>query len=285
MKKKITLGLLAAAFVFSLTLFTACGDKPAVEVPADHTHTYAETVVRAATCTEAGEKKFVCVCGDGYTSPVPALGHDFSGDGTTVVKPTCTEAGYTAHACKRDGCGFTEKADVVKAAGHDYKTTSKAATCTEDGYIDRECSACGDKLQREVVNHKGHDYKEVSGTRVEATCHSEGSYKEKCGACGDEKTVTVDKTAHNVVEVIVSNPTCTENGHKHGECQNDGCNYTTADGVVPALGHDWGNETEKASPDGTTYTEKECNRCHEKDYGDFTDPEEPGEPSGGGEDK
>lgn len=285
MNKKFTLALLAVVFAFSLTLFTACGDKPTEEVPAGHTHAYAEAVVKAATCTEAGEKKFTCECGDSYTSPIAALGHDFSGDGTAIVEPTCTEAGYTQHTCKRDGCGFTEKVDVTAAHGHKYKATTNPATCTEDGYIDRECERCGDKLDRETISSAGHAYEEVSGSRINATCHSEGSYKVKCKHCGDEKTETIAKTAHNMTEVIDSQPTCTEDGRKHGECQNEGCDYTIADEVIPALDHDWNGGTEKTSPDGTTYIEKECNRCHEKENGDFTDPEEPGEPSGSGEDK
>lgn len=285
MKKKFTLMFLAVAFVFSLTLFTACGDKPTEELPAGHTHAYAETIVKAATCTKAGEKKFTCECGDSYVSETEALGHDFSGDGTSVVEPTCTEAGYTAHTCKRDGCGFTEKVDVVKALGHKYKATTKAATCTEDGYIDRECENCGDKLTRENVSHTGHEYEEVSGSRIEATCHSEGSYKEKCKHCDDEQTVTLVKTAHNMAEIIDTAATCTVGGHKHEECQNDGCDYVTANEDIDALGHDWNDGIEKNSPDGTTYVEKECNRCHEKGYSDYTDPEEPGEPSGSGEDR
>ena len=285
MKKKLIIMLLSAVCAFSLVLFTACGDKPTEEIPAGHTHDYVETVTKAATCTEAGEKTFKCECGDSYTSTVPALGHDFTGDGTNVVAPTCTEAGYTEHACKREGCGFTEKVDVVKATGHNYEVTTVPATCTEDGYIDRECTNCGDKLEREVILHKGHEYEEVAGTRVDATCHSEGSYKEKCKHCDDEKTVTLDKTAHDMAYVVDQNATCTDEGHKHGACQNDGCDYETADEVIPALGHDWDDGTERTSPDGTTYIDKECSRCHEHDEGEFTDPEEPSEPSGSAEDK
>lgn len=285
MKKKLTIALLLAVCAFSLVLFTACGDKPTEVIPAGHTHEYAETVTKAATCTTAGEKTFKCACGDGYTSPIPALGHDFTGDGTKVVAPTCTVAGYTEHACKREGCGFTEKVDVVKATGHDYKVTTVPATCTEDGYIDRECANCGDKLEREIILHKGHEYEEVVGSRIEPTCHSEGSYKEKCKHCGDEKTTGIAKTEHNVDYVTDEEPTCTTAGRKHGACQNEGCNYTTVDEVIPALGHDWDGGTERTSPIGTTYIDKECSRCHEHDYSEFTDPEEPGEPSGSGEDK
>ena len=244
MKKKLTITLLLAVCAFSLVLFTACGDKPTEVIPTGHTHEYAETVTKAATCTTAGEKTFKCACGDGYTSPIPALGHDFSGDGTKVVAPTCTEDGYTNHTCKREGCGFTEKVDVVKATGHDYKVTTVNPTCTEDGHIDQ-----------------------------------------KCANCGDEKTMDIAMTAHNVAYVIDEEATCTTAGHKHGACQNQGCDYETADEVIPALGHGWDSGTERTSPIGTTYIDKECSRCHEHDYSEFTDPEEPGEPSGSGEDK
>lgn len=147
-------------------------------------------------------------------------------------------------------------------------------------------TACGDKPTEVIPAGHTHEYEEVVGSRIEATCHSEGSYTEKCKHCGDEKTIDIAMTAHNVAYVIDEEATCTTAGRKHGACQNQGCNYETANEVIPALGHDLGAGVAQTTPEGTTYIDQECNRCHEHFKGDITtDPEEPGEPSGSGEDK
>ena len=47
-----------------------CGEKADVEK-----HLYSEAVNKQATCTEAGEKEFTCLCGYSYTEAIPAKGH------------------------------------------------------------------------------------------------------------------------------------------------------------------------------------------------------------------
>lgn len=54
----------------------ACG-----AVREKHAHTWTEKVTTAATCTEAGEKTFTCVCGATKMEEIPATGHNFSNNG------------------------------------------------------------------------------------------------------------------------------------------------------------------------------------------------------------
>lgn len=54
----------------------ACG-----AVREKHAHVWTEKVTTAATCTEAGEKTFTCVCGATKMEAIPATGHDFSNNG------------------------------------------------------------------------------------------------------------------------------------------------------------------------------------------------------------
>ncbi len=54
----------------------ACG-----AVREKHAHVWTEKVTTAATCTEAGEKTFTCVCGATKKEAIPATGHDFSNNG------------------------------------------------------------------------------------------------------------------------------------------------------------------------------------------------------------
>lgn len=54
----------------------ACG-----AVREKHAHVWTEKVTTAATCTEAGEKTFTCVCGATKMEAIPATGHNFSNNG------------------------------------------------------------------------------------------------------------------------------------------------------------------------------------------------------------
>ena len=76
---------------------------------------------------------------------------------TTVVEPTCTEAGYTAYTC---ACGDTYQADTVEATGkHKYDSQVTAPTCTEAGYTTYTC-ACGDTYKGDEVVATGHKFVE-----------------------------------------------------------------------------------------------------------------------------
>ena len=54
----------------------ACGEKDPNYVP-PHTHSYTSEQTKAPTCTEKGENTFTCTCGDSYTAPVDANGHNY----------------------------------------------------------------------------------------------------------------------------------------------------------------------------------------------------------------
>ena len=61
---------------------------PTVELtptPEPHVHEYVETVTRQPSCTEPGEKQLICQgCKDVKTEAIPAMGHDFVTQYTTV---------------------------------------------------------------------------------------------------------------------------------------------------------------------------------------------------------
>jgi len=52
----------------------------------DHVHNYTETITKEPTCTEDGEKKYTCVCGNSYIESITANGHNY-------VNGSCTECG------------------------------------------------------------------------------------------------------------------------------------------------------------------------------------------------
>ena len=94
-----------------------------------------------------------------------------SGDYFTskVTRPTCTAQGYTTYTCSC--CGYSYKADKVKAKGHSFGdwTTVTAATCTESGEEQRKCKNC--------------TYSETRS--LEATGHHYENHI--CTLCGDAK--------------------------------------------------------------------------------------------------
>ncbi len=74
--------------------------------PVGHTHT--EEIISVANCTEKGEIKYTCACGDSYSLITAPLGHDF---GRKVTMPTVSDMGYTVFDC--DNCDFFYTGDYL----------------------------------------------------------------------------------------------------------------------------------------------------------------------------
>ena len=93
----------------------------------------APEVIKPATCTEAGERKFTCtVCGYSWTQEIAPEGHD---EVTLEGKaPTCTEPGLSSGK-QCSVCGEITKAQTeVKPIGHDFIE----GTCKNCGEFDPE---------------------------------------------------------------------------------------------------------------------------------------------------
>ena len=96
--------LFAAVFLLAALLLCACE-----EVPSDHEHVYAETVVEP-TCDEAGHRYLDCeVCGEKVIEEIAPLGHtiengkkELSRSGRTY---RFTETGYCTVCGKKDVTG------------------------------------------------------------------------------------------------------------------------------------------------------------------------------------
>ncbi len=165
-----------------------------------------ETVpAKEATCTEAGyTEKVVCaICGKviSESTETPATGHNMVSG--TPVAPTCTAEGYTVYTCA-NGCGTTEKKDIVPAKGHNLQLVdSKDATCTEAGYKKYACAnGCGE-TKTETINAKGHSWSDWKTTK-EATEDEEGSRTRTCSVCGATETQTIGKKSQNFFQRIIS---------------------------------------------------------------------------------
>ena len=67
-------------------------------------HSWNDTIVKKATCTQAGQRKFVCECGKVRYETIPATGHNY-GNWKTKKKATELASGLktrTCSACKKE---------------------------------------------------------------------------------------------------------------------------------------------------------------------------------------
>ena len=132
-----------------------------------------------ATCTAPKTCKHGCGLTEGS-----ALGHTIT---DTVVAPSCTEQGFTAHTCSV--CGNIESDTYVEPTGHSWID----ATCVTP----KTCENCG---LTEGSDPSGHDFEDATcvlpktcklcgGTEGEALGHTGGTATcntlAKCDVCGE----------------------------------------------------------------------------------------------------
>ena len=179
----------------------------------------------------------------------------------TVVAPTCTEQGYTHHACSVKGCPYDAVDDTyVAATGHTWaKTETYPASCTEQGTVFYKCSAC-DATHTEKIAALGHDLSRCDLV-PDATCTQPGHVVGTCARCGVKIDEVIPAKGHDYSYADVrTEPTCTETGHYKGTCPRCGKDYND---TIPALGHDWGEWVVAQEPTYTTtgYRYHVCTRA------------------------
>ena len=116
--KKISILLMLLTIV---TLLLGCNKHV-------HEHVFTSTT---ATCTEAGENVYTCSCGDSYSQPAEATGHDFQKTGG--MEASCTKQGIDYISCTKCKESNNQK---VEPYGHIFDTPeepSDIVACTRDG--------------------------------------------------------------------------------------------------------------------------------------------------------
>ncbi len=168
------------------------------------THTYTAQTTKAPTCTQKGERTYICSrCGASYTEEIPADGH--TSQIQEEIPPTCTEDGRSTSAiCSVCGAILSEST-VLPARGHTPETRGAvAATCTTAGQTGvMACSTCGLVLKESApVPATGHD---CTTELTPAQPKKDGSCNERCTVCGEivsaeqiayPKTVTLSNTVY-----------------------------------------------------------------------------------------
>ena len=131
----------------------------------NHKHEWREwTVTTEAKCTEKGEEKRMCACGEEETREIAAVGHKF-GEWTVTTEAKCTEKGEEKRVC---ACGEEDTREIA-ATGHNLKeaTCTAPMTCqngcgytvgNELGHINNKgvCDRCGEKISIDMKTVVGH---------------------------------------------------------------------------------------------------------------------------------
>ena len=177
---------LIAAVCFSLGLFAACGSNGGSgngtgggdKPSGGHTHIFVDTIVKP-NCTEKGYTVHKCKCGYEYKDyETAALGHSF-GSWRVTTPETADRDGEEKRICTRENCDYFETRKIPKPDhAHDYKETVVEPTCTEKGYTLHKCE-CGDEYKDNETEALGHLFGEWE-TITPATEDSEGLEQRTC---------------------------------------------------------------------------------------------------------
>ena len=214
-------------------------------------HDYVPAVTLEPTCEVPGVTTYTCSrCGEFYTEPIAALGHNW-GDWNETTAPTCEGEGVETRVCQRDA-NHTETRPV-SALGHswgDWAVTT-APTCEGEGVETRVCQRDANHTETRPVTALGHDY--VS-TVTSPTCTERGFTTYNCSRCeasyiGDY----VDALGHTPKDPVEENrnePTCEQKGSYDSVVYCSVCeeelSRETKD--IPALGHNWGDWVVTTAP-------------------------------------
>ena len=104
-------------------------------------HSYEETVLASASCTNPGTVVYACAsCGHVYTVVDDASGHAY-GDWTVITAAACENDGLQNRACS--ACGKVEE-KVIPATGHHHTAQEISGDCQTYPCTKYTCNICGD---------------------------------------------------------------------------------------------------------------------------------------------
>lgn len=151
-------------------------------------------------------------------------------NGNEVTLTTSGAAGTSHYEIKEAGnylIKVTDKAGneaskkIIVADGHDEIATSKAVSCTEDGYEKIICATCNKEIKEETITSEGHKY--GAADVIAATCTEDGYTVETCTVCGYENKTNVTPMLNHVDTgrrtEVTKVATCSVKGEKTTYCE------------------------------------------------------------------
>ena len=194
----------------------------------------------------------LCSC-----SECDIFGHSMT---SHTVAPTCTEAGYQYSRCSY--CGAETAHRPIAALGHKESfiwTTTRVATCAEEGERAKLCERCNAPVTTEVLSKPEHT---PSGWTViePKTCYEDGERAKICTECNQHVQTEVLKAGHTVKILKATDATCTESGLTQGKMCTECEQILVAQEIIPALNHDY-RSVAATSPTCSQYGYTEGVQC------------------------
>lgn len=154
--------------------------------------------------------------------------------------------------------------------GHIAVNSSKAATCTIEGYDMVACQRCGEIVSKTIHKALGHNY---IYTGVEPTCENEGFSEGSCGVCNHTISQILPVLGHKMelVEEKSQSASCAAAGVNVYACAHEGCNKTTQE-ILPQLPHNYESEEKKANCGDKGHKKKKCSVCGQEQIYDESAP-------------
>lgn len=239
-------------------------------------HDYKLISSTSATCAAAATETYKCSrCEASYTVSTGNKTENHNWTAWNVV----VEATYTTLGCESRSCPDCGKVEIktIEAIGdHTFVdgeiAETKAATCTENGYIIRKCtkhSDCG-LTSTEILPATGHNEQTIAA--VPATCTTAGSSEgSECTKCGTVLVapVTLPELGHAWGNEVVTPATCQSEGKIAYTCTRGGC-LAAHEVTIPVDGTahklettvnaatctENGSVTEKCTVDGCSYSKE-----------------------------
>lgn len=168
------------------------------------------------------------------TTTDPVAEHKWN-EGIVTKEATCTAEGIKTFTCTV--CGDT-KTEVIPALGHDWSDWEvKDSTCGQEGEKTRHCTRTGCTATEtvKIPASENHNWNDGVVTK-EATCTEQGEVTYTCNDCGHTKVEKTPALGHDLKEVILKQPTCSESGLKAMVCQRPGCDHKENEVSIPATG-------------------------------------------------
>ncbi len=215
-------------------------------------------VLKEPTCTEEGEKQFICIrCGDenGPTAPIRPLGHSWQTEVTPAscnrdeVKKTCT------------ACGLIE-VSLVNASNPELHQWSEwyhyIKSCSETVYVD-SCTVCGATRERVEAESNPHVYQYLN--RIPIDCQWT-EYQFTCSyGCGAMKTEMRRETNNDMhkYEQSVSYYSCVQSSVTNTCTVCGAKSVSLVNGVNDKGPHTWGDwqNVASASIGGDNYAQNQ----------------------------
>ena len=128
-------------------------DPPATS----HQHLYAAETIQAS-CGHGGCTLYTCECGHSYTEDeTPALEHELS-DWVVTQEPTPENEGQKEQRCLHCNHRIVETIPKLEKHEHTFDDKVVKPTCSEKGYTSHTCSTCSYKYSDNHTSALGHSW-------------------------------------------------------------------------------------------------------------------------------